>query len=359
MKNGKRRRILIPSGALVFLLMGIIACGGSSSPRVSIDFGEPTATRQIIVATFTPLPQQAADTNNNSAQPTEFVVPTVEFIPTVTRTLLPTATAVGGSNALAGPTPSQTPLPFSDGLLPTRTPTPEPTAVPEDDDDTGDGEPGKSGDNLFDNPGFEGGARTVTFGEITVLNDWEPWYCDPPFTDERCDNPIPCEDGQTVGCNPPEVKMRRPEYKVTDLDSRVHSGNTAQQWFCFYGTCQAGVYQRIETDPGDRCVVGAFIQSWSNTGDGDIESDIDTDDGKNNSQWRIRVDLEGGTDPFDGDFVESGRVGGQTAHYDKYVEISMTFTAEDDRTTVYFENLRLFPIVNNDSYIDDAYAYCN
>lgn len=338
--------------AALILLLTSIACGSSSTvPIVAQNEAEDNATPRIIVATFTPSGFETA---------TATVVPTLDIPPTATRTLIPTATTINNqpNSAPANePTTTPTPIPFTQlDREPTETPTPVPQ---DDDDDEGDSNQTVSdGDNLFDNPGFEGSARTVTFGEITVLNSWFPWYCDPPFTEERCDNPVPCDDGETEGCNPPDVKMRRPEYKVATASNRVHGGNTAQQWFCFFGTCQAGVYQTIDTEAGQQCTVGAHIQSWSNF-DSDPESDnLDDPDGQANSQWKIRVDVDGGSDPFDGDFEESRTFTFEDGHYDKYIEVSFNFTAEGDEATVYFENLRLFPIANNDSYIDDAFAYC-
>ncbi len=343
----RKLTLLVPA---LLLMLGIIACGTVSSIPSAPD-SNPVAEEdsRIIVATFTPSGFETA---------TATVVPTLFIPPTATRTLIPTATEIVNvpQRDPNAPSPTPSPIPFSE----VERDTPEPTPVPQDDDDAGGENPTiTDGDNLFDNPGFEGSTRTVTFGEILVFNSWEPWYCDPPFTQERCDNPVPCEDGETEGCNPPEVKMRRPEYKVATASNRVYGGSSAQQWFCFYGTCQAGVYQTIETQAGEQCTVGAHIQSWSNF-DGDIESDnLDDPDGQANSQWKIRVDLDGGDDPFDGDFVESRTFTFDDGHYDKYIEVSLNFTAENDETTVYFENLRLFPIANNDSYIDDAFAYCN
>lgn len=346
----QRKHVLVVT---LVLLLGSIACGTVTSiPSAENNPSGEEGTPRIIVATFTP---SGLETN------TPTVVPTLFIPPTVTRTLIPTATQIVDEPRRDPnePSPTPSPIPFSEVE---RDPSPTPTSMPQTDDDDDEGSPSDTtvtdGDNLFDNPGFEGSTRTVTFGEILVFNSWEPWYCDPPFTEERCDNPVPCEEGETEGCNPPEVKMRRPEYKVATANNRVHGGNTAQQWFCFFGTCQAGVYQTIDTREGEQCTVGAHIQSWSNF-DGDPESDnLDDPDGRANSQWKIRVDVDGGTDPFDGDFEESRTFTFEDGHYDKYIQVSLNFTAEGNRATVYFENLRLFPIANNDSYIDDAFAYC-
>ena len=158
--------------------------------------------------------------------------------------------------------------------------------------------------------------------------------------------------------------MGRPEYKPTDIDNRVYSGTTAQQWFCFYRTCQAGVYQTFSTTPGQICEVGAYVQTWSAPteygSDGQPNtSDVATEDGRANSQWFIKVDLEGGTYAFADTVRVSRMFTYDDGHFDKYARISFTFYATGHQTTVFFENLRLWPFAHNDSYIDDAYAYCS
>ena len=45
-------------------------------------------------------------------------------------------------------------------------------------------------------------------------------------------------------------------------------------------------------------------------------------------------------------------------HYDKYALIKYTFMATGTKTTVFFENLRIWPVANNESFIDDAYVRC-
>jgi len=212
--------------------------------------------------------------------------------------------------------------------------------------------------NRLQNPGFEGSVRGVIFGEVNVFQGWEPFYCDQPYTAGQCPAPRPCPPGQTFGCNPPELRMGRPEYKPSDIPIRVRSGGTAQQWFCFFRTCQAGVFQTFTTTPGAQCEVGAYVQSWSNF-DSDIESDgLDTADGRDNSRWFIKVDPSGGANAFASNLIVSRAFTYTDGHYDKYVKIRMTFTATSDRATVFFENFRLWPIDNNDNYIDDAYAIC-
>ena len=56
--------------------------------------------------------------------------------------------------------------------------------------------------------------------------------------------------------------------------------------------------------------------------------------------------------------MSSTLFGYDAGHYDQYSEISYTFIATGDETTVFFENLRIWPFAHNESYIDDAYLRC-
>jgi hypothetical protein len=224
-----------------------------------------------------------------------------------------------------------------------------------------------SAPNRLANPGFEGRVRAVRFGEVNVFESWWPFYCD------NITVPGGCPALRIGSGNPPGLMMGRPEYKPTNVGNRVHGGATAQQWFCFFRTCRAGVYQTFDTTPGALCEVGAYVQSWS-TGNADItgwRSQLTTADDRANSTWQIIVDPNGGTNPFGGGLLTSGTFGydyepstgynrahGGQGVYDQYVPISFTFMATGQRATVFFQDTRLWPVPNNDSYIDDAWARC-
>jgi hypothetical protein len=149
----------------------------------------------------------------------------------------------------------------------------------------------------------------------------------------------------------------------------VHSGATAQHWLCPFNACRAGVYQTFPTAPGEVCEVGAWVQSWSAfhgygiDEDGNLTrpylSELDTQDARDSAIWRIRIDPSGGGQAWADHVLVSRAFGYEEGIYDQYVKISFTFTATGDRATVFFENLRLWPLPHNDNYIDDAYAYCS
>lgn len=323
-----RKRYL---SVLLVLVLAALACNVPSAANAPTEevAGQAATNPPPAVPTRVLLTSTATDTPLPTETPTLTLTPTSTPV-TPSQTPLPTIT----------PTPSDTPTPG-----PTNTPLP-PTPIIVN-----------SENNRLKNPGFEGSVRPVIFGEVNVFEGWEPFYCDQPYTPQKCPAPRPCIGNQQGGCNPPDLKMRRPEYKATNLDSRVHDGETAQQWFCFFGTCQAGVFQVFPTTPGEACEVGAYIQSWSNYDD-DLASELGSDDDRANSVWQIIVDRDGGTYAFSDDVLKSDRFGYSHGIYDKYVKISFTFVATADQTTVFFMDTRLWPIGNNDSYIDDAYAVC-
>jgi LysM repeat protein len=320
---------------------------------------QPGDTLGQIALRFGTTYQQIALLNGIANPDRIFVGQTLIIRQGVTPTPVPTSepTSEPTAEPTVEPTTEPTAEPTAEPTVePTAEPTSEPTAEPTDDPDIPTPivpvvtVPANL-PNRFANPGFEGSVRPVIFGEVNVYEDWEPFYCDEPYTATKCP-----ALRQGSG-NPPGLQMGRPEYKPTDIGNRVHSGLTAQQWFCFWRTCDAGVFQTITTTPGATCEAGAYVQSWSANGTG-FTSDLQTADQRANSTWFIRIDTSGGTNAFANNVLISRGFGYSDGIYDKYVRISYTFTATSNQTTVFFENLRIWPISNNDNYIDDAYLRC-
>lgn len=328
---------------LLVLVLSALACNFPPGKP------EPLTVAQMM-ANHTPMPAPP------TATPTD--IPTNTATPTATLTATPTATHTTTPSPTWTPTSTPTETP-ADTPTPAPTKTAPPTKTPST---AGPVTPDVAGNRLR-NPSFEGNVRPVLFGEVNVHEEWEPFYCDQPYTPHKCPAPLPCAPGQTKGCNPPDLLMGRPEYKSSNVDNRVHSGATAQQWFCMYRTCQAGVYQTFPTTPGRVCEVGAYVQTWSAPteygSDGNLyTSDVATADGRANSKWFIKVDPSGGTYAFADHVLSSRAFTYDDGHFDKYVKIRFTFTATGNQATVFFENYRLWPFTHNDSYIDDVYAYC-
>ena len=255
--------------------------------------------------------------------------------PTATPTRTPTATRTPGPSPTAG-----TPTPLPDGI---NTPTPivQAQAVPQ------------SAVNLLADPGFEGQLRDVDASSVRVVTGWQPFYCAEPYTG------APCPAPRQGSGNPAGAEMIAPTFSAASEASRVRSGSSAQSWSCRYGSCQGGVYQVVQTRPGDVCEAGAYVQSVSsNAASG--ASDLASEQDRANSTWRIRVDLTGGEDAFrtgEGLLVSEG-FGYYQNIYDRYAPITYTFMATGSATTVFFEDQRLWPFARNVSYIDDAYVRC-
>lgn len=255
-----------------------------------------------------------------------------------------TATPEASSTATLIPTASLTPTPA-------QTPTATVPVVYPDPDDL---------PNLLLNPSFEAPYRSVIFGEVNVAHDWEPFYCDEPYMDEKC--PAPRQgDG-----NPEGLLMGRPEFKEKyygDYPDEVVEGIFSQTWFCFFRTCWAGVYQTFDTKPDELYEVGVWVSSWYNNDD-DPLSDLYTLDDWAASVWSIAIDPNsdyGIKNAFDPDLVacefeSTPDTPWDQQFYDHWVKLSCRFIAQGNSATVFFRNLRIWPVANNDNRIDWAYA---
>lgn len=207
--------------------------------------------------------------------------------------------------------------------------------------------------NLLANPGFEGATRAVGGNEdVSVSEQWQPFYCDQPYTAEKC-RALRLGDG-----NPVNLMMVRPSYRAARETARVHSGAAAQQWTCAWSACRGGVYQTVQTRPGAACEAGAFVQSWSAHDILRFTSDLATRKDRENATWFIIVDPSGGVNAYADWVLISRGFGYDDNIYDQYTSISYTFTAAGEQVTVFFENLRLWPLINNTNYLDDAYVRC-
>ncbi len=251
--------------------------------------------------------------------------------PAITETSEPTITATATATTSHTPTATTTP---------TDPPPPDPHDLP----------------NRLANPGFEGSYRPVIFGEVNVASEWEPFYCDEPYMDEKCPAPR-----QGAG-NPIDLLMGRPEFKSMDVynyPEQVWEGEHSQTWFCFWRTCEAGVFQTFATNKGELYEVGAMVRSWYNY-DNDGPSDLVSADDWLGSIWTIAIDTDsdsGVDNAFDPSLVTCNfQSTPDIQFYDNWVEISCRFMAGGSTATVYFRNLRTWPVANNDNYIDAAYA---
>jgi predicted GH43/DUF377 family glycosyl hydrolase len=295
--------------------------------------GIPTATLTPYIIEVTATPQATpVGSATITLTPTG---PTSDAPPLDTPTSMPTPTIA------ASPDPIVTATPPAASPAPKPVYPPSPTWMPLPEN------------NLLANPGFEGKGRKVNEANIVVSEGWQPFFCAQPQT-------IDCYASRFEGTqsgNPEGLMMDRPVYFVTDTGGRVRSGASGQAWNCPYRTCRGGVYQTIATTPGQICEVGVRAQSWS-TATNKNSSDLRTADDLRASTWYLRVDPTGGTNAWHS-IVEASRPFSYEDHtYDQFAHIAMRFTAESDRATIFIENIRLWPFMHNESFIDDAYVHC-
>ncbi|MGB3714052.1 MAG: hypothetical protein WA996_06445 [Candidatus Promineifilaceae bacterium] len=266
------------------------------------------------------------------ASPTE----PVATVPTVsTPTLAPTAPAPtvdpGATETVAdGPTL----VPTVEGGL-AATPTSE-SGTGEDGGSNGSGNGGSpssaacpaGGQNLLLNPSFEG--QFVPYGAFVELNHappWIPWW----------------KDGEN---------NQRPEFKPAEIAvaaNRVHSGNSAQQYFKSHGMFKAGLQQSVLSVPlGSHLQFSAHGQAWS------CEEASTCRDGSSvnpsNMLMRVGIDPKGGTDPFSNEIKWSAYFN----PLDQWQVACVEATSEAENVTVYLWASPDGPRQNQDVYWDDA-----
>ena len=318
-----KNKISLIALALILILS---ACANPTPTTVFI-----TATPSGIIITATPEPNPSAtgDALPNTLTPTPTVEPSVTSSATIPYlTLAPTDNPDLGSTL----TPSQ--------IVPSLT---IPATLP----------------NRLPNPGMEEFTTVQVCGEgkcesHIVPTGYEPYYCDEHYMPEPC-------DALRIGTgNPVGLKMHRPEYKIakaSENPERVHSGDFAAQWFHFSRVGKSGLYVTVGTEPGEICEVGGWRQAWNNY-KGDIQSENQTQDDRDNIMHRIKVNLDGKTGAYLEENLSSRWYGYDDFPYDTWGLVSYQFTANSARTTVFFESIVLFPVTNNDVYLDSVYMRC-
>ena len=183
--------------------------------------------------------------------------------------------------------------------------------------------------NLLRNPGFEEGfSLWQGVRELQVANGWTPWWVDQQAGD-------------------PPWKNRRPEYKQATypFTNRFRSGASAQQYFTFYGTHIAGIYQQVAVPQRALVRFTIYGQCWSSQGDEPV-SNVDPSP----MNLQIGIDPAGGTDPLSPNIVWSPPM----SPYDRWVLFQVEARATGGMVTVFTRSAPDWPVKHNDVYWDDA-----
>ena len=189
------------------------------------------------------------------------------------------------------------------------------------------------GQNLLTNPGFEGSFTSYTDATPArqVAQGWVPWFIG---------------GGQSASENVyPEF------YPASDVSDglgkpRIRSGNEAQQYFSFFATHDAGIYQRVTgITAGAQLTFSAYVYVWSSTFD-----DLDKSEDPGGVVVQVGIDPTGGTNGESASVVWSS----PAVQYDAYNQYSVTTTASGTAVTVFVRTTVSTPVKNNNVYVDDA-----
>lgn len=199
--------------------------------------------------------------------------------------------------------------------------------------------PMEAADNLLRNPSFEGqySAWQPQYSTVQMAAEWLPWW-----VNDLNHNPI----------------WVQPEYKRAEAynyPTRVLDGQFAQQYFTFFKSHYAGIFQKVSgVTPGQRYRFSIWLQVWSSES-AELPYSV------NPSNPRLHI----GIDPLGGG--QAGPIGGLPASVvwsgeapmdgviDKWYQLNVEATAQNSTITVFVRSSPDFPIEHNDLYFDNAY----
>lgn len=183
-------------------------------------------------------------------------------------------------------------------------------------------------DSLLTNPGFEPPFVAVEGSPAsTIAEGWTAWW------------------SETAPNMAPEY------YPASDTtngmaEPRIHGGTDAQQYFTFFATHDAGVYQQVSgLTAGDELQFSVFAYVWSSSGD-----DANVSDGTGDLAVQVGIDPNGGNDVTSDTIVWSSPL----ALVDQYAQHTVTATAAGDTVTVFVRSTVNQVAMNNVVYLDDA-----
>ncbi|MBN1956098.1 MAG: LysM peptidoglycan-binding domain-containing protein [Anaerolineae bacterium] len=217
--------------------------------------------------------------------------------------------------------------------------------------------PVQSGDNLLQNPGFEGITcrpdsppgrcydnwtrdtfNGIPYGEIFTPQGWVTFWSEGP-------NPF---TGDNYGR--PECKVIENAGAAVGPPARIRSGAYSVQQFGFYRSIDSGVYQVVGgLSPGAVVQASAYAHAWS-CDDDPIEGAYSCGD-QYNMLFQVGIDPTGATNPWGPTVVWASGYS-----YDEYRLIGpVQATVGDSGTvTVFLHALAKWSYKHNDAYWDDA-----
>jgi LysM repeat protein len=185
----------------------------------------------------------------------------------------------------------------------------------------------QGGDNLLQNPGFEGNYIAIGGNSNTqVAPSWQPWHLPPPA-------------GAATSIN------LEPDYQPAPAD-RVKSGSAAQEYNTFFATHIGGVFQRVPVTPGSVLRFSASLYPYSS-------ADFEDPDQSINPQGvhvSVGIDPNGGTDGASNSIIWST----PAEYYDEYRELSVSTTAVASSVTVFVRSSVDNPTGLHQVFVDDA-----
>ncbi len=177
------------------------------------------------------------------------------------------------------------------------------------------------------NGGFEGSYAPYQGDQTRLLAPgWTPWNLTPSPSD-------------------PSYVNQTPVYRTSANPARIHSGSAAQEYFTFYATHTAGVYQQVSVTPGSTVQFSAYLNVWSSDGD-----NVNRSDNPGGVSVQVGIDPDGGTDATAAGIIWSSA----QEFYDQYRQLTASTTAEGGVVTVFVRSAVKQPVKNNHVYVDDA-----
>ena len=234
------------------------------------------------------------------------------------------------------------------------------------------------GQNLLQNPGFEGAwfnpcswkadlpwnhipcqpwypELMRRWDTVYTPEGWVGWWQQPITDTTRSDfytYPDRCPPGSPTTC----VVWHNPEYGGTDWirsgPSRIRSGKNSLKYFTFWSVHTAGVFQTVSgVTPGTQLRFGAYMHAWSvSEGPHGEQPSPFKSEGQTGMHMKIGIDPAGGRNPWSADVVWSS----EFDSYDQWGYYQVTATARSDKVTVFIHSHPEKALKHNDVYVDDA-----